>query len=337
MPYFADRFIETAADTYTASDWKEVIENDQPGGGEALSLESGEATIVVNVPWKKVRSFARFVLGWSYADAAAPFRLRRENPQPHPRLAWLTASTVSFNSRGPVGVAGVGTRVPGVFGSSLPVAKYNHVYATVRFTDRPWFFLADDKATTPALESQRSTYFDPVPSIEIISAEGINNILFANGPALNDPIPAPFGTLMSKCTYTLNWMWVPHEYISGADPYVFRPTRLEACTGRVNSDTFLGFPPMTLLMQAPRYTRFKFPILTAAGAASGYYGWNVQIPLQFFDPPMGVPGDAATYRGNQLVPRRVDLLWYGAKRAVGGGKLYSEAAFGDIFKHVGAP
>jgi hypothetical protein len=415
MPYLANKFIERPSEQYTASDWKEVIGDEQPGGSEALSLESGEATMVINVPWLKARSFVQFALGWSYADdpAGGSYRLRRENPQPHPRFAWLTASTVSFNARAPVGVAGVGTRVPGVFVGSLPVGKYDHVYATVRFTDKPWFFLPDDQAQAPATELRRNVYLDPVPSIEIISAEGLNNIAFANGPHAGAAVPAPFGTLMSKCTYTLNWMWVPHEYLSGADPYVFRPARLEACTGRVNSDTFLGFPPMTLLMQAPRYVRFKFPILTTAGVASGYFGWNVQIPLQYFEPPRGTssstlgggnqltlvlgaaplnatgtidlswvvlgvgkarygvtvtavtapgvlpaivtfdnttgtgdafPANGTTifffdnnYRGHQLIPLRNNLLWYGARRQDGTSKLYSEAAFTDIFKHVNAP
>lgn len=333
MPYYDDRHIESASETFTAADWLETIADQQPGPGDSFSLERGESVIVVEIDWRKARSFIRFVLGWSYADQNAPFRMHRENPVPHPRYAWLTADTVTLGGMGPVGVAGVGTRVAGVFDSSLPIAKYSRVQATVRFVDRPWLFLPDSAATTPTDEALRNTYFDPVPSVEIISAEGINTTKYANGPATGALIPAPFGTLMSKCTYTLNWMWVPNEYISGSNPSVFRPTRLEACTGRVNSDTFFDFPPGTLLMQAPQYTRFRFPILS--DTVDGYYGWNVKIPLQFFDPPRGVID--ATYRGHQCIPYRPNLLWYGAVRGDAVSKIYSEASFISMFKHVDAP
>jgi hypothetical protein len=343
VPYYNDRYVDPAENVFYISDWKESIENTKPGGADSFSLESGEATLVAKVPWLKTRSFITKTIGWSYADQIAPFRLRRINPLRHPWYPWLTATTVSFDAVGPVGVSGVGTKIdgpfPGAFNQIQKIGKYNTALATVRFTDKPWTFLEDDQATTPAAEAQRNTYFDPVPSIEIISAEGINNIAFANGPAevINKPVPAPFGTLMAKTTYTLNWMYVPHEYISGSDPLQFRPTRLEACTGRVNSAAFMGFAAMTLLMQPPQYTRFRFPVLTAAGGVTGYFGWNIRIPLQYFNPTLGVPADAATYAGHQTVPRREDLLWYGAKRAVTADKLYPEADFNNIFKHVDAP
>lgn len=408
MPYFADMLQETAEDTYTQAEWKETIGDQQPGGGETLSLESGTATIVATVPWNKRRSFLRFVLGWSYADQGAPYRLRRENPQNHPAFPWLTASNVSFGAIAPLGVDGMGTKVDGVYSAGLPQAAYQKVIATVQFTDQRCFFLADSYATSAAREAERNTFYDPVPSVEIISAEGLNNIAFANGPARGAAIPAPFGTLMSKMTKTYTWLWVPHEYVSGSDPLQFTPTKINNCIGRVNSATFLGHPAGTLLLQAPVFTRFRFPIQTA-DVFDGFFGWNIRLPLQFFDPPRGgdsgtlttrtdndtgvitipavgtpavnhgfalndvvtVTGGGATrsgmsvtaftattitvdggtgdalpaagtamivyndaYRGHQLVPRRDDLLWYGAKRQNGLAKLYPEADFAQIFEHV---
>jgi hypothetical protein len=279
------------------------------------------------------------VLGWSYADQESPFKLHRDNPQAHPRFAWLTASTVTFNSLGPVGVEDVGTKVPGVFSSSLPVAKYEEVEATVRFTDRPWAFITDDQLAVVELfsasgEACRNTYFEVSPTIEIISAEGLNNIKFQHGPKANQEIPAPFGTLMSKCNKTLNWMWVPHEFISGSDALQFAPTKINACVGRVNSATFLGHPAGTLLLQAPQYQRFRFPVLTANGTY-GYFGWNIRFPMQFFDPTRGT-GSSDAYRGHQCVPDRDTLLWYGAIRASGSDKLFPEADFNTMFTHVDA-
>lgn len=337
MPYLDDIYTEVPADRFEMDDWREFIGTEQPGGGEAFSLESGEATVVNLLDWGKARSFLRFVLGFSYADRANPFRLRRENPVFHPRFSWLSATTVSFASISPVGVQGAGTKVEGAFPATAgvpPVAKYAKILATVRFTDRPWTFLEDEFATTPATEAERNTFFEPVPSVEVISAEGLNNIKFANGPQAGEVIPAPFGTLMSKITKTLNWMWVPHEYISGDDPLQFTPDNIMSCVGRVNSDTFLGHPPGTLLLQAPVFQRFRFPVLTRNNLY-GYFAWNIKLPMQFFDPPRGVAD--ANYRGHQLVPRRTDLLWYGAIREDGSSKLFPEAPFANIFKHIDAP
>ncbi len=344
MPYFKDLFQETSGYTYSKSDWKEVIENAQPGGGDTFSLQASSGNLVIKVPWLKARSFIQFVLGFSYADEGSPYRLRRKLPVQHPRFPWMTATNVSFSGQVPVGVNDVGTKVAGIFSSSLPVAKYDHLIATVSFADQPWDFLPDSDASTPAAETRRYTYFDPVPSIEIISAEGLNNIKFAYSPGVpdgppNEPIPAPFGTLMAKVTYTLNWMQVAQEYISSAASQVFFPSKILGCVGRVNTTTFMGFGPGTLLLQPPVFQRFRFPLTTATGVY-GYFGWNIRFPMQYFNPTAGpqagVP-PGIIYAGHQLIPWRSNLSWYPCQREDGSSKLYPEADFNNIFTHVLAP
>lgn len=408
MPYADDIYVEQADSVYTAADWRIAVDNEQPGG-EEFSLSSSGATIVVHVSWKKVRSFLRYVLGWSYADRAYPYRLRREMPIYHPRFAWLRASSVQLRGLAPDAMGTSGTSRPGAYSTALRDAAYKLVEATIRFNDPPWTYLGDDSVPSYSAEPQRYTYFDPVPSVEVISAEGLNNIKFANGPSAGIAIPAPFGTLMSKTLKTLHWMQVPHEYISGNDVLQFSPANINKVVGRVNSDVFLGHPPGTLLLQAPQYERFRFPIQTAGGIYN-YFGWNIKFPMQFFDPQRGydigtIAGNAITlptlptspsgltytylagqpltlctalaadgapsgtvysttvsslsgttlnvvsggglagsvyvfndaYRGHQLLPRRADLKWYGAVREDGKSKLYPEAAYATIFKHVGNP
>lgn len=346
MPYYSDQFYEGADATFTINDWKEVIGDQQPGGGDSFSLESGESSLTLQVPWLKARSFIRFCLGWSFCRSATDPKLYRENPVEHPRFPWLTATTVSFQGSSPVGIAGVGTKVAGIYTGSVPVAKYEHLVATVRFTDKPWTFLDDDVAATLG-EQYRNTYFDPTPSIEIISAEGINSLKFFYNPGFilgpgTQGVPAPFGTLMAKITQTMNWMYVPNEYISGSDSLTFLPSKIQACVGRVNSADFLGFPANTLLLQAPKYDRCRFPIATAEGVY-GYFGWNIKLPFQYFSPDLGpqtgVPS-GGVFRGHQVLPWRSNLLWYPAVRELSGAtaatlqKLYPEADFATIFEHV---
>ncbi len=330
MPYLND-IHPTYATKFTISEWKEAIENSQVGG-ESISLEAGQATISVKVPWARLLPFLRFTLGWSYVNGTGSSQqLRRENPVRHPRMPWLTAANVSLQGIGPVGVEGVGTKVIGLYSNGLYVAKYDTVVATVTFADRPWIFAADSDTYAPSQESNRNIFLTPTPSVEIISAEGLNNIKFAHGPQSGNAIPAPFGTLMSKVTYTVNWMWVPHEYISVFAYPTLYPTNILNCIGRVNSQPFLGFAAGTMLLQAPVFEPLRFPMATNQALQQlGFYGWNVRFPVQFFDPSRGA-GFSDTYRGHQCVPLRTDLLWYGCLREDNSSKLFPEADLNDIF------
>lgn len=335
MPYRLNALADYLSNPYTASDWKEAIGNEQQGG-ETFAVEGGQASIAVKVPWAKARQFVRFVLGWSYLNdfdgTVASYTLIRENPQQHPRMPWLYASSVSLSGLGPVGTPGVGTKESGVYGSaSLPNAKYDTIVATVQFRDYPWAFKGNSPSYNAILEAQRNVFISATPSVEVISAEGLNNIKFANGPIAGSAAPAPFGTLMSKTTYTLNWMWVPHEYISTTAYPILTPSKILGCVGKVNNDTFLGFAPGTLLAQAPVFEPMRFPI-GCIDSTLGFYGWNVRLPIQFFDPPRGV--EDANYRGHLCIPYRKDLLWYGAIRENGTSRLYSTTVFENIFANA---
>ncbi len=340
MPYWPSDALPTLPfETFSlTTDVREMIEITQPGGGEAFSLESGDATSVYLVPWDKQRDFIFKFLGFSYADNKSPWRLHRINPVYHPRFPWLTASTVSFSAIGPLkNDDNTGTYVQGVYPSlagCIKVAQYEWVIATVRFVDRPWTFLDDAQVlsagsgTAYAGEPYRNTYFTPSPSVEIISAEGLNNILWANNQfsptSPGNIIPAPFGTLMSKTLLSFRWMWVPNEYVSGPNSLTFTPKWIDSCVGKVNSDTFLGYAPGTLLLQAPTYERFRFPVPTIDGVY-GYFGWNIGLNFQFFDPPRGsqdgtLTSGAGTTAGtitlavaftNFSVGGTVDVQWAG--------------------------
>lgn len=344
MPYFNDALSFTP---FTVAEWKEVIGDQQPGG-ESISMEASQATIAVDIPWDRAMAFVRFALGWSFVSepprTGGDAALHRINPARHPRFPYLSVANVSFQGVSPHGTPGVGTKVEGVYGSaiSLPQAAYNRCIATVTFQDQRWTFIEDGNSYSPSAESQRNVFFDPVPSVEIISAEGLNNLKFSYttaGPAgpNGTAVPAPFGTLMAKVTYTMNWMWVPHEYIS-TQPYpILRPTRILNCVGRVNTQDFFSFIPGTVLMQAPIFEPMRFPVVSnAANRGLGFFGWNVRIPFQYFEPEEGTqtglpPG--AQFHGHQLLPWRINLKWYPAIRE-SGDKVFPEADFTQIFANA---
>ena len=69
MPYLDDILPELDdAEFDPAKHLKEVMADEQPGGGDTFALEACEATLVYVLDWRKRRSFIRWVLGFCYAD-----------------------------------------------------------------------------------------------------------------------------------------------------------------------------------------------------------------------------------------------------------------------------
>lgn len=376
-PYLEDVYPEVdEKEFHPATDILEIMADEQPGGGDTVGLEASEATLVYIIDWRKQRSFARFMLGFSYADKETPYKLHRENPQQHPTKGTLTALTINFSSQAPK--ANTEDGVPGTDNPAFPngVPNYPAIYpgekisktgyyekcwATVRFVQQMWTFRPDERIATHTDEIWRNCYFDPVPNVDLLQAEGgTSQLKWSEGrtptggsTSPGSPATAPisgtvignqFATQVAKVVYTLNWMWVAEAYLSN-DPLLFFPVNLFSRNTYVNSVPFAGRPAGTMLMLAPQLQRFRFPIATYDGL-NPFYGWNIKIPFVYFNPEKGIPETAANYpgiptddipRGHRLMPNRIDGLWYEAKRENKTSHLLLEADLNDIFRHVSDP
>jgi hypothetical protein len=237
--------------------------------------------------------------------------------------------------------------------------RYDKVYATVRFVHMPWTFRPDAFVTSHRNEIERNCYFEPVPQVDILQAEGgaaqmkWNQIVQpparpANTPLAGDVIANTFAMAVGKTLYTMNWMWVAESYLS-KEPLLFFPKNLLSVVTKVSSRPFAGRPAGTMQALAPQLQRFRFPVETFDGLFP-FYGWNVKVPLVYFDPERGVPRDAAVYptqaqedavnsiaRGHRLLPWRQNAKWYEAVREDGATHLFLESDLFDLFKHVDAP
>lgn len=361
MPYLADILPEDADSTFDPeSDLLEVIANEGMSSA-AFSMESAEATLTYSVKWKKARSFLRWMLGFSYADNGEPYKLRRENPQIHPRFPWLTAATVSFSDHvpkyndesgdpgptyeggdplNPKLTSGAPNYPAAIFDPNgiVKTGFYEKTYATVRFVQRPWIFRPDSAISTYSDEVYRNVVWDVSPQVEMLSAEGpLGQLKWTEtgtgGPTIGQPIPAAFGTLVPKATYALTWMWVPEEYLSN-DEFAFFPAKMLDPMGKANSVDFGTFTTATGLIMPPKFQRFQFPIVTYDGLP--YFGYNVTIPIVYFQPrPRGATSPSDD--GYRLLPWPSNLKWYSAKRADNTTYLYQEADFNKIFQHIDDP
>lgn len=397
MPSINDLYSEEPEDVFNPNtDLKEAMGNEQPGGGESLSLDGGEATIVYELDSNKRRSFTLWILGFSYTfplnDPGTP--LNRFNPQPHPVFYWLRAHSVTFSGFSPQvvftrevpiqaspGIKDVSpaqptlkkqsvfpafgpnpTPVPAPAISATGINTYQmylRCYATVKFKAYPYEFIDDADISGTGAEIQRNVFFDVASSVEMLSAENgpIGQLSFnettPGGPSFTPPIgPIPafripitkaFGTLVSKDIFVLNWMSVPQEFLSVAPYPLFIPKNILDCIGKVNSVDFAGFPAFTLLLQPPKFVRFRWPCMTTQGF--GFYGYHIMIPFQHFDPPQTYNNYAANSPlgllpqhpqsvGYHLLPWAPNLGWYEAVRQDGVTHLLMEEDFNKIFEHV---
>lgn len=339
-------YIEAAADRFNYStDWLEVIA-DTGGGGASLSWDAQENTRQGYIPWNMQRSAARHFLGFAYADTAAPWRLHRETPQWDPQFPWLYAHSISFSPLVPLSnVANVNLApfARSVFDAANRESQYSWTLATVKYRSFRHRFLNDIDVPTAAEEYKRNCMFTSQGRIEILSADGISQLKFAEtaagGPTVGTAFPAPIGVLLPKLGIAAEWTGVPTDYLS-TNSFIFIPTKILNCLGKVNSSAFLGFDAGTLLMQPFEYTEFTWPVASDTANQNAYEllrGVNLRLNFDYFNPTLGA--GTPLFKGHNTFPWRGDGKFYAATRdgTAGGTRLIESTDFNKIWEHVSAP
>lgn len=344
-------YIEDLADEFDLfDDWVEEIGDNNPGSIQ-MSNDAQGATVVGFVPANKVRACVRWFLGYSYADTAAPWKLRRENPEFHPEWSQLRAYDIDIRKFIPEANTDNPNNspyLPSPFTDYSFYAKYKWMRVTVRYRNFLYRFRTDDEIAVSEQEWRRNTQVFTEPSVEALTVTGgMSQLKFAEtgptGPtAGTTPFGAPMAMLLAKKMITVKWFAVPWEYLS-EDDFVFTPTKLDAVVGKVNSDTFMDrYPPGTLLGMPYSAEPATWAV------APEYQGdplrlMNVTLRFSFFDPPRGAAAPLA--RGHNLMPwggtgtdatKGGDGKFYYATRdgTPTGAPLIPTAAFEPVYTHV---
>lgn len=349
----ATPYAEDPEDLFTyGEDFLEVVDNQSPNTLH-MSQDVQEAEIVGWVRANKVRDCCRKLLGFSYAETADPWSLRRENPQWHPDWPHLRAYDVAtrFSTPTPWDLeAEFPLKRESPFDAETFTSNYKWSLVTVRYRNFVYRFREDDDVATAEEEWRRNCWVQTEPRVEALTVTGGQSMLKfaetgATGPTVGTPFPAPIAMLLSKKGIVVHWFDVPWEYLS-TDEDIFTPTKLDAIVGRVNSDTFMDrYEPGTLLAEPYRYTISTWPV-APQDALDALRKVNISMPFVFFDPPQGATSPAT--KGHSLMPwggtgtgttPGGDGLFYLATRdgTVGGERLLKSAAFSPIFTHVSAP
>ena len=338
-------------DPFTEDDWKEAVATWKPAGGDTFTNRGADATIVVNIPVAKAQSATNWVLGYSFADDASPWELHRVPGPGHPRWGpQMRPDAVAFDFAAPQGNPDEDNNAytTSAFGGAGVDrhANYTHCVMTVKFGLRNYLLYEDDDPEWSGLESDRYvTAYDVQAQVEMISADNTAYIKFVETNASGPPNVTPgdanqssfqgaVGERLTQTIYKLKWWEVPKFYICDADGI---PAKLEAAVGKVNSDTFRGHAPGTLLMMPPEMELLQFPYYSEDGRAEYY---NVGLSMLKFDPTPGATSPLA--RGHNLFAWRTGggvaggPGWFLATRdgTVAGPRYIEETAFADVFTHV---
>jgi hypothetical protein len=294
---------------FTREQWKEKIAGFMPGGGDVFSLDQSECVVQGIIPWDVRYSFILTVLGYAEVEG---YSLTRGVPLEHPWFPWMTAHSVAIhpyqpNSESATTLKQEADRPEYAFDQ----AGYNYAQATIRFKNTPYETWDDDFIDTyedGLAEWQRFCYdATREGSLEIISQTG-RKMIFAEGTVgypKGAELPTEIGTYAYKEVINFRWMFVPREYVCGADEENLVLKKIAPCVGKLNETEFLGCEKGTLLLNPPHVERFEWPLRKSASEDYGMsegsaYGFHITFPFQYFDPPTGV--SPQVYYGHNLLP-----------------------------------
>lgn len=360
-------FPELPEDTFNFSkDWFEIA-GETGASNSNFTLESQESTRVGYIEANKMRNAIKFFLGSS--EATADYKLKRVQPHWDPEFPWLFAHSVSFTPFIPKANTANPQNQPwkssqfSVDPKTNRYTKYHGAICTVKYRAFRCLFLPDSAIKTSAEEYKRNTVVTASPKMEVLSADGVSQLTFAEtsvagggllaGPytpsspnPLNNkgtPFPAPIGVLLPKATFVLEWMNVAREYLADpASPFIFYPRKILNCMGKVNNAIFLGFAAGTLLCQPPEFIESPSPFPSDTIANTQYdimRNVTVRIAFDFFAPKHGAAAPITS--GHNMMPWRANGRFYLATRDgtanLGTNAMLEPVDFTQMFTHVDAP
>lgn len=280
-------------------------------------------------------------LGTAYCEGT---RLRRILPFRHPQYSSCYARRIT-------GMRGIGPREGDTLkagyaettlygGSQLNAGwmGFKKYELTIEYENIPWRVVGDE---AEEVEYARNTLLEIAPTVEQITIAAGNMAWAENsdggGTEAGDPFQSDYSVIIPAQTLTLKWLDVPADFISPDSGYSF--PKLQNTQGCVNSDTFLGRAPGTLLLKTVELVRKVSPLFEVV---SGYYRpvvlYDVTFVMSYFDPPKG--NALSAFRGHNLVPTRRGVATDGvvyllATRdgTTSGPKLYRERSFASLFTH----
>src|SRR5579883_634946 len=190
-------------------------------GKESYSPNNSQATRVFFVAWDQRSDFLDDLLG--SASLSSSFNIYRDLPDPHPEIANFYAQEAS--------VDGIGIPTAADSGAiAWTAAKITAAYRPL-----PYAVLSD--SATGGNEINRFVNRGYTFNADYLTLNG--TVSFVTSPPI--VLSQPPGKITGTMEVTYHWMKVPAKPNSSF--VVPNYNNVVACYGRVNSDTFDGYPP----------------------------------------------------------------------------------------------
>ncbi len=285
-----------------------------------------------------------YFIGYSYVDQNDPFlQLNRKLPAFHPRWPWLYVSRVQIK-----GVKMQGQDEEANGGVGLPLPLYDRYRFRVYADGLPYAIRSDEDIDTDGSgEWGRYLFIDSEDTSELFVQEGgayryinsLNPLAPPNpgtfiGPQTGTPILAAGMRVYAQRTLLVVTSYqVAHDLVLDAWGV---PRKFMIAKNKVNSATFLGRPPETMLLKNWSIKKTPQPVATQdRGTLS--YGLRITMKFNYTNPP---PFDATIHRGWNLAPGFNVNSFAGwlyveqpAMGAIPAKALYDSVDFNELLTH----
>jgi hypothetical protein len=226
------------------------------------------------------------ILGWNFqiggpstgspGNNTATTQLSRQLPMRHPAYPTMFAREI---------VKAEGVKFTGKQAFRYgPFAGYQWARLAVRFWVPPYAILSDFQCANK--EYNRWTVWTPKPADTVFTCErGLHK--WAAGGTYTGPLQQGIGLPISRDIFEWKWYDVPHVGLFDSKG---NPTNLYSVRNKVNSVTFWGKNPGTLLFEQPTLEPRVAPVspvwLNQVATDVPRY-WNVTIRAIYHEPPGG--------------------------------------------------
>lgn len=298
-------YVETSKQSDQLGDL-EFQELAAPNAGTYTPNNSAEPRVFI-VKWSSRRAFLEDLLGWAFRKNGGG--ISRVLPDPHP----ITANFWAYSAK----VEGVGTA--GWQEGDYPTDKPGKIIAWTcakihaEYRPLPYAVKADANVTS---ELQRFVSRGTQSASDYMTTS-TGGMKFLQSKIL---LAQPPGRIIGNRTVTYTWHWVP---AAPSDPFVVpNEATFDSLIGKVNSTTFDGKPPGTVLFLG------YDPRLTLPLISDNTYYWEIE--LQTLQRDYGLVAATGEHAGHNYLFDQANGRWDKVLSTTG-QTLYEAADLNNLF------
>lgn len=318
---------------FSEDDLQEFVHQNPSQRTDRFSVNKADLDIVYKVPGDKLQGALMWLLGVDYVEVTSASGLgvlKRTLPAFHPVHCWAWCHSVQIQGQGFDGDDDDAV----IWEFQNTPAKWDHYVVTASYDMPKYNIYYDDSVTYEYERFLSKEYF---PHTELVSIETGCIDLDAPGTDWDNKPPPGLQVAFRRETAGIKLIWhrVPLEYVQEDDDGF--PLKLLQVQGRVNSATFLGSLPETLLCKDIKLNKYVSPLLTNT-IGQLYFMYDIEMDFIYYDPSPKGHISTVIAQGWNYHPAPNFHYYYGENTATLLGvattqPVYKSVDFAKIFTH----